>query len=112
MIDPELQFVQAAKQHGLHTIAGEPTAVNAAYDEIVAALQVLRASPDRGQRFLETCLTNNDPSVVCWAALYLLPFKERAATAALKRVARGKSWVAFDAQMTLDEWRAGRLKVD
>ena len=114
MVNPEQRFIEAAREHGLSTReGGGVVATNAAYDRIVSAVKALRASPDRGQHVLLNCLASDDPSVVTWAALYLLPLKERAAVAALRRIARsGVRLVSLGAEMTLKEWRAGRLKVD
>ena len=79
----------------------------------MAAREALRSLPDSGQQFLRSCLADNDPSVVSWAAFYLLPFKEAEAVKALERVAKGDTrLIAFNAEITLDEWRAGRLTVE
>ena len=48
-----------------------------------------------------------------WAALYLLPYREREAVQALDRVAHGDTGlVGLGAKTTLAEWRAGRLTVE
>ena len=110
--DLERRFVEAAQSHGLHRNAGDPGPTNAAYDKAIAALRALQTLPDRGQRFLLACLENPNPSVVLWAAFYLLPQSEAEALDALKRVSSGVDRVAFDAETALEEWRAGRLKVE
>jgi hypothetical protein len=52
------------------------------------------------------------PSVTMWAALFLLGSHESEAVAGLERVAAaGARLVSSTAQTTLDEWRAGRLRV-
>ncbi|HEY1425366.1 MAG TPA: hypothetical protein VGF50_01725 [Caulobacteraceae bacterium] len=107
----ERQFVEAARLHGRLTNEN-PGANHAAYDKVVASRKELRALPDQGQFFLVACLADSDPSVVAWAAFYLLPTRTAEAVAALTRVATGQDLVAFDAEMTLEEWRAGRLKVE
>jgi hypothetical protein len=88
----------------------DPAATGPAYDKTAAALKNLRTLPDRGNRFLLSCLQDPDTSVVSWAASALLPNKE--AIKALRRVARGNDFIAFDAGMILEEWRAGRFKPD
>lgn len=110
--DLERRFVEAAQLHGFYRNEGNPTPTNAAYDQAIAALRALQAQPGRGQRFLLASLENTDPSVVLWAAFYLLPHEEASAVEALERVARGADRVAFDAETTLQEWRAGRLKIE
>ncbi|MBC6981385.1 hypothetical protein [Caulobacter sp. 17J80-11] len=107
------QFVQAARQHGQFVREGDATGSNAAYSQLSSALPKLRAEPDAGASFLMDLLSESDPSVVTWAALYLLPFDERASIAALEKVAEsGIPRLALNAAMTLKEWRAGRLKID
>jgi hypothetical protein len=112
MSNPEQQFVEAARQHGVFT-EHDPAATGPAYDRVVAARDALRLLPDKGQAFLLSCLADKDPSVVSWAAFYLLPLRETEAVKALERVANGGTrLIAFNAEITLDEWRAGRLTVD
>jgi len=107
------QFVEGAREHGLYTVEGDAPATNRAYKKLSLALKELREMPDRGEGFLAGLIQNEDLSVVTWAALYLLPSRPEEAVQALQRVAgEGKSLIAFDAEMTLKEWRAGRLKVD
>ncbi len=127
--------MDAARRHGEK--GRGPAAVNSAYDRVVAPMMTLRTAPDRGRGFLVTCLANSDPSVVMWAASYLLPQRraikalklaadglvtlvawtgshllpENQAIKALRRVARWDTGlVGLDAEMTLREWRAGRLE--
>ena len=107
------RFVEGAREHGLYTVEGDAPATNRAYKKIILALKELRETPDRGESFLASLLQSEDLSVVTWAALYLLPSNPEEAVKALQKVAsEGKSLIAFDAEMTLKEWRAGRLKVD
>ena len=111
--DLERRFVEAAQLHGFYRNEGNPTPTSAGgNNETIAALRALQAQPGRGQRFLLASLENTDPSVVLWAAFYLLPHEEASAVEALERVARGADRVAFDAETTLQEWRAGRLKIE
>ena len=113
VVDAEWQFLRAARLHGFHTVNGWPRQTNAAYERAVAARNVLRTLPDRGQRFLLGCLADSDLSVVSWAAFYLLPYRERAAVRALKRVALSDTFlIGLGAETTLEEWRAGRLTVE
>jgi hypothetical protein len=113
MMNAENRFIDAARKHGLATREGDPSVANRAHDDLVTALQELRRTPDRGVAFLSDQLSNADASVVTWAALYLLPSKEKEASEALQRVAaQGLPRVSFGADMTLQEWRAGRLEVE
>jgi hypothetical protein len=107
------EFVEAARQYGLQMSNHQFAATKHEYDKIVGALRALRQSPDQGESFLLTCLSDPDPSVVTWAALYLLPYREHEAVQALSRVAHGDAGlVGLGAETTLAEWRAGRLTVE
>lgn len=107
------RFVEGAHQHGLYTVEGDAPATNRAYKKIILALNELREMPDRGEGFLSNLLQNEDLSVVSWAASYLLGSRPEEAVQALERVARDAlPLIAFGAEMTLKEWRAGRLKVE
>ena len=113
MTEVEDRFIDAARKHGVATREGNSRQTNKTNKDLVLALRELRCSPDRGIGFLSVQLGSDDASVVSWAALYLLPFKEKEATEALERVvAQEIPRVSFGAGMTLKEWRAGRLKVE
>lgn len=106
------RFVEGAHQHGLYTVSGDALATNRAYNKIILALKELRRTSDGGEGFLSSLLQNEDLSIVSWAASYLLDFKPEKARQALDRVVKeGPPLIAFDAEMTLKEWRAGRLKM-
>jgi hypothetical protein len=110
---PQDRFVEAAKEHGQGIVEGEPQKTNRAFDRVVSAIRDLRKSPDKGEEFLIGLLDEEDLSIVRAAATYLLPLREVEAVQALEKVARyGLPLIAFGAEMTLKEWRAGRLKVD
>jgi hypothetical protein len=65
-------------------------------------------------QFLRECVwKEEDPGVRVWSALYLLPYDEPFALAALKTVADGNfRTISLSAEVTIDEWKAGRLKVE
>lgn len=106
-------FIESAKDHGNGIVEGDPKKTNRAYDRVVSAVKELRKNSDRGEAFLVGLLDGEDCSVVRAAATYLLPLREMEAVQALERVAKdGLPLIAFGAEMTLKEWRAGRLSVD
>lgn len=113
MSDSKRQFVEAARLYGVYMNKHEFPATKPEYDKVVRALRALRRLPDRGQDFLLGCLTDPDPSVVTWAALYLLPHREDEAVQALTRVAHSDAGlIGLGAETTLKEWRSGRLTVE
>lgn len=113
MQGPEKDFFNAAIRHGEYIVTGEAREANLAYDDIAKSMKEIRMSQDSGATFLSSLLSETNPSVVKWAAFYLLPYDEPNAVAALSRVADGDfPRISFGARMTLEEWRAGRLAVD
>lgn len=112
-ITSEEIFIEAAKDHGRGIVDGDSQITNHAYDELVSAIRDLRKTRDRGELFLTGLLNEENLSVVRAAATYLLPLREVEAVHALERVAKDAlPLIAFGAEMTLKEWRAGRLKLD
>ena len=110
---PEEQFRESARRHGGFTIQGDARSANREQASIVAAVRLLRETPDKGARYLSQLLDDVDLSVVVWAALYLLPMDERRALAALTNASRsGRQLHALNAEMVMKEWEAGRLKVE
>jgi hypothetical protein len=111
--DADLRFVKFAREHGRATMSGTARETNKAYDGTIIALRELRQIADKGVSVLLGHLQDDDLSVVSWSALCLLPYRELEAVAALERVAQsGQRHTGFEADMTLREWRAGRLKVE
>lgn len=110
MHESQARFSSAARSHGAGTLEGDSVATNLAYRSIVEALEDLRRAPDQGENALRELLTDEDPSVATWAAVFLLPLDEQSASAVLERIAAsGVPLLAFNARMTLREWKAGRL---
>ena len=109
---PEEKYRDAARRHGEYTLKGDSVSTNLAYYELMSALRDIRRLANRGEEVLLRLTTDNDVSVVGWAASHLLPLQEDVAKNALENVAGGKGLVAFSAEMVLKEWNAGRLKID
>jgi hypothetical protein len=107
------RFVEATRQHGQGIIEGDAPMTNKAHQMVMIAAKEIRATADRGEAFFVSLLPNEDPSVVKWAAAYLLKSRQSEAEAALERVSgTAPPLIAFGAEMTLKEWRAGRLNMD
>jgi len=105
------KFIAAAADHGRYTLEGDFKACNEAYDRVVLSATELRKSEDGGRASFEGLLIHPDMSVRLCAAAYLLRHNESAALKTLNEVASGSGLVAFDAEMTAKEWKAGRLKL-
>ncbi len=89
---------------------GTSRAANAQYKRLVAAWKELRSRGEEGQAALLRLMHSSNPHVRGWAASHVLEFDPAAAEAELTQLANGPpSPVRLDAEMTLREWRAGRL---
>lgn len=75
--------------------------------QLIAALKWLE---DHEQtQLLLPYLTSLNPSERLWAATYLLLSQHPGAEAALQTLASQPGILGFNAELTLREWRAGRL---
>ena len=73
---------------------------------------VIRELRERGVAYrpaLLDLLNHPDRSVATWAASYVLEFDPVKGEAALERIAETGDVLAFNAKMTLSEWRKGNL---
>ena len=67
----------------------------------------------RGEKFFTSLLTHDMPHVVSKAAFNLIPFNPKLARKTYEALAKGPPGeVRINAEMTLKEWKAGRLDPD
>jgi hypothetical protein len=87
---------------------------NEAFDRLMrAAKQIRLAHHDGGKSFFTSLLTHDMPHVVKAAASNLIPLDPQLARKTYEKLAKGPPGeVRLDAEMTLKEWKAGRLDVD
>jgi hypothetical protein len=87
---------------------------NKAHDRMMITAKSIRLShPDGGEKFFTSLLTHNELYVVSVAAFNLIPFNPKLARATYERLAKdGEGEIGFNAEMTLKEWKAGRLDPD
>jgi hypothetical protein len=102
-------YRSAAALHGRYTAEGDYTRGNAEAESIAAAYRELRQRGEQSQRALLRLLDDADPSVRSWAGAHALEFAPEAGEPVLEELATGSSIIAFDAKMTLREWRKGTL---
>jgi hypothetical protein len=102
------EYVEAASAHGQATAAGDSTTANHAHDVLAAIYRRLRE--DGTQRQLLHLLNHRDPAVVAWVGAHALEFAPAESERVLTDLARrDSSIIGFTAQMTLSEWRDGKL---
>ena len=104
-------YVHAIRQRRAFMDALDSKSANKEYRKMMLALKDIRKTPDRGLAFL-TGLTHDDDDLALSAAVDLLPLDEKLAIRTLKKIAKGPGENGFVAEMTLREWKAGRMKVD
>ncbi len=105
------QYVAAAVAHREGTESGNSTLANRSYDKKIKVLHALDRASLEGRKVLRPLYGHSDPAVRCSAATHLLLIDGEIAVTVLEEVSRGTGIVAFDAEMVLQEWRAGRLKI-
>jgi hypothetical protein len=102
------QYVVAAIKYGETERARDFRAGNKFADIVFAKGKLLRDTAD-GQRALQSLLTHLDEYVRIWAAKDCLFFAPNLAIPVLEELAKVPGLQGFAAEMTLKEWRAGRL---
>jgi len=106
------QYRQAALPHGQAIDTSDYQAYNQQYDQLAKVHSALKSKGTDAVALLGSLLQDEDNSVACWAATHLLPYQEARAIATLTRVAATSGIVGFNASITLQEWQAGRLKLE
>ena len=104
-------FINNATLHGEGTEEGNSDKTNAAFDALILSYKEIKRE-DPELKSLLPSLNHENESVKMWAAFLLLRVDEEKATDTLREVADKDGLVAFSAQATLDEWKAGNLKFD
>ena len=99
--------VEAAIQSGRHKV------VNRLYARLASLSKELRARGETGEQLVLTLLSDEILAVRVSAATSALPFAAERAQVVLALASEGPpSPLRLTAEMTLQEWRAGRLKFD
>jgi len=85
---------------------------NAYAERTCAAFDKLTAIGDEGRDALASLFFDRRPTVRVSAAAFLLRYKHAEATAVLKREAKGRGLVAFEAEQALERWKDGTWELD
>ena len=99
------RYAEAARVHGEATVTGSHPANNEA-DLIAAAYRELRR---RGSESALLVLESKDEGVTAWAGAHALEFAPEQGEPVLAKLTESPGPLGFGAQITLREWRAGRL---
>ncbi len=99
----------AAELHGAHSIDGDYESANHQAELVAAVYRELRDRGPEAQRALLRLIDDRNEGVRSWAGAHALEFAPERGESALAELAEGQSVAAFNAKMTLGEWRQGTL---
>jgi hypothetical protein len=102
-------YRREASAQGEATVAGDHEGANRHHDILAAVYRELRARGASAQQALLPLLQDPDDGVRSWAAAHALEFAPEQAEPVLTAVAESRGVSAFNAKMTLREWRKGTL---
>ncbi len=104
---------KAASLHGQATERGDYRVGNKQYDLLVSLHKELKRRGGEGRAAILSLMRSADIGVRLWAATFALRFAPEQAALVLEEIARGpRSTTRFTAEVTLEEWRKGNLKLD
>ena len=107
----ERAFADASAKRSEFLRSGEVRKGNKEYDRIHAINNQMRLLPDRGEAPLKRLCESTDLDLKLLAAANLLAVNEAYAVGQLEAIAApGAGMKAFEAKMTLKEWRRGDLR--
>lgn len=102
-------FEESAVQHTLATDIGDYKVANKNYKSMVKAVDYLKNW--KSLNILTPLLKHSNLGVRLWSATFLLSVNEDCAIQTLQELSHGNGITSFNAQITLREWQAGRLKI-
>jgi hypothetical protein len=102
-------YRRAASAHGEATVAGDHEAANRHHDILAEVYRELRARGTAAKEALLPLMQDPDDAVRSWAAAHGLEFAPEKAEPVLSALAESRGISAFNAKMTLREWRKGNL---
>jgi hypothetical protein len=104
-------YRDSAELHGISTQEGKYRAANKAAKRVAELhAEVKRRGPEAEEALLRM-LTDHSAYVRLWVATHCLAFRADLAVAALEELISLGGHVGLGAEMTLKEWRAGRLQL-
>lgn len=105
----EEEYIDSASTHGRATESGDYRLANKSADKLLKLRDLLYSLEDRGESILLSLTVHSDFSVKAWAGADLLPVNEAEALKVLRYVIQNdKGLAAFDAQIVIEEWQAGK----
>lgn len=103
-------YAEAAGAHGRASAEGDYETANAQHDRLAGAYRELRTLGQEAQGAVLALLDHRDPAVRSWAATHALEFSPMDGERALTDLVQEGGIAGFNAEMTLETWRAGDLR--
>jgi len=104
-------YAKAAAEHGKATENGDYKTGNKAADTVAVIYNELRSRGLDAQRSLLNLLHDENPGIRIWAAAHALEFSPSDGVPVLETMIKSEEGIIrFDAEMTLKEWRNGKLR--
>lgn len=107
----ETEYRNYAESYGKAVERDDTKTANRMFDKINAIGPKLRAHGMKGEAVLRRLMKDRSDAIASWAATDSLPFAEAEALAVLDAIGKKAGSIAFDAEMTAEQWRAGKLKI-
>lgn len=109
-MDKQEDFVKAIIIYGKETDLGNSRKINRAFDKFINAYVDLKQNKDVAISLLNQYLNNENDYVSMICASFLLEFEEDKAIKKLEEISKRNGFCAFEAEITLEEWKKGALK--
>jgi len=107
----EREYLAAALRRSQFLAKNDAEKANREFDKLYKLLKEgLRPLPDKGEAALKRIAENPNPDVQIEAAAALLTIDEPYATHLLETVVNRRGPGSFTAEMTLQEWKKGKLR--
>ena len=102
-------FERSCIIHGDATESGDYKTANKHHQIIIKSILQLYNNGDLMK--IENLLNHKNVSVKLWSAGMLLPFRSSLCEKILKEISKANGMVSFSAEITLQEWKKGTLKL-
>lgn len=107
------EYEQAARLEEFYSQLGDDRKANEQHDKLRAVYREIKAHGREASLSILRLLDSDSIGVRIWTAYFSLEFAPEIGASVLEEISRtSKGIQRFTAEMTLKEWKAGRLKFD
>jgi Domain of unknown function (DUF2019) len=105
------EYKKHAQNHGKGTMDGNPKLTNRSYHKVMETLNKIKKYNDEGYKALSQLLEENNDYIRLFAATHLLNYNKQKAEKTLQEITQKPGIVSLDAEVVLQEWKNGNLKI-